>query len=284
MGSKGGGTTSSTTSTTNTYDPEASRRLAAVSERQQAMAEEQWRMYKAYFQQYEIDAAKLNSELLPYISDAAKATLVEEERDVAQNQPIKDAMRSNQLKELGYGAKVTDKFYKEAVEGVDKESWQREAQADAIQGADQASETTRREAARMGINVSDPAMAERLRANSMDRAKMVASARFGAGKAAEGEGWNRIGVAMNAQRSNAGLPGIQSTQGNNTQQIVAGDPAGQAGAFMQGASQGYGTLASRVLSSTGQTTQTTPQSSGFGQVLGTAAGVGMNYALGKWFP
>jgi len=272
----GGGGKGSSQTTTNTYDAVSSRKMAAVAERQQDMAEDQWEMYKQYFQDYEIQAAEANKELLPYITEASKLTMQEQVRDLELNQPIKDLMRENQAAELSRGKEISSKFYDEALRGVNKADWQNEAQADVAQALGASEAQARRDAARMGINVDGSKMASMLKTSGLERAKAIGGARYAAGKAAETESFSRLGLAMNANRSAQGLPGIQSTQGNGTQQLATADPANRAMAGMQGAAGSYGTLASRVMSST----QSTSGGGGIGSLLGKVAGTGLGALAG----
>ncbi len=94
MGCFGGGTSTTTQVTSQTFDPVASKKLTEIAEKQQLMAEEQWDLYKEYFQEYEIKAADANLELLPYITEASKLTLAEQARDLEENRVLKDALRS----------------------------------------------------------------------------------------------------------------------------------------------------------------------------------------------
>jgi len=83
-GSKGG----SSTTTTNNYDPVASAKMAEIAERQQVMAEDQWEMYKTYFQDYEISVAQANKDLLPYMTDSTREQLQYQEEAAAANREL----------------------------------------------------------------------------------------------------------------------------------------------------------------------------------------------------
>lgn len=82
----------STTTTTNNYDPVASGKMADIAERQQGMAEDQWQMYKDYFQNYEIEAAKANSELLPFMTAASQAELKRQQGTSEANATLQPSM------------------------------------------------------------------------------------------------------------------------------------------------------------------------------------------------
>jgi len=91
---------SSTKTTTNAYDPVASEKMSEIAERQQQMAEEQWGMYKDFFQDYEIEAVKANQALLPYVSEAAQKTLQEQITDLGANADLKTQQRITELAQL----------------------------------------------------------------------------------------------------------------------------------------------------------------------------------------
>lgn len=261
------GKSSSNSSTVNTYDAESSRKLAAIAERQQDMAEDAWSTYKQYFQDYEISLAEANKDLLPYITSASKATMDEQVRDLELNRPVKDALREQQLKELEESAPISTAFYKEAAQGVDKKQWMDAASSDVAQAfANQAGEV-RRNIGRMGGNADDPAVVSALAGESTNKAKAVGAARTGARQAAENENFNRLATAMGVRGSATGLAGVQSTQGNGTQQFSTPDMAGRAMAGMSGAASSYGALASRVMGSSSK-------SSSSEMDLGSAIGMG----------
>lgn len=95
----GKGSNTTTTTSSYEYDPVSSAKMAEIAERQQGMAEDQWEIYKDYFQQYEIEAAQANSALLPYLTDLSQQTIQEQIRQIPQQQALTDA-----LNELGVAA------------------------------------------------------------------------------------------------------------------------------------------------------------------------------------
>jgi hypothetical protein len=251
MGSKG----NSSTNTTNTYDPVASRKMAEIAERQQAIGEEQWEMYKQYFQEYEIQTAQANKELLPFITDASKATMEEQLRDLELNRPVKDAMRDQQLKELAETSPIASEFYQKAQEGVDAKDWMDSASADVAQGFAEQAGQIRRNIARMGGDPNDPAVISALAGTGAERAKAIGAARTTARRGADAETFNRLGTAMQVRGRATGLPGIQSTQGNGTQQFATPDVVGRALGGLQGAAGSQGLLANRVMGSSSKTSE-----------------------------
>jgi len=275
MGGGKGGSSSSTT--TYNYDPAYNKRMAAIAERQQSMSEDLWKTYKQYFQDYEIAAATANKELLPYITDASRATLEEQVRDLEMNRAVKDALRSQQLKELEMSTPVAEKFYQEVTKDIDEGGLMREARAGVMRDMENQEAASLREAARMGMDTNDPRLAAMLKQSGVDKARAAASAAWQAKKSAEDTEFSRLGAGMTMRGRATGLPGIASTQGNNTQQFATPDMSGKAMAGMAGAGSTYGILASRPMS---QTTHTTTSGGGglFGDLFGTAGGI----ILGKY--
>ena len=109
MGGKGG---SSQTTTTNNYDPVYNAKMAAIAERQQEMAEDQWDMYKTYFQDYEISVAQANKDLLPYMTDSTREQLQYQTEAAAANRELIPAATALNKKELEGQLPVAAKYYR----------------------------------------------------------------------------------------------------------------------------------------------------------------------------
>jgi len=234
---KGGSTT---TTQNQNYDPVSSAKMAEIAERQQGMAEEQWQMYKDYFQEYEIETANANRELLPFISENAKAQL------------------NLQTKEATAQGPVSDKFYQESLKGVDVNRRMDEAGADVVNSMKLGEGARRREASRYGIDPGSTAFGNSVNMASLETAKGVAGARASARNQAEQENYGRLGLAV-------GKPTGQITTVNNA------DPYARAAGTYSGAASTYAPLATRVLS----TSKETPDAGFmgfFGNVLGQGAG------------
>jgi len=238
-----------TTTTTNTYDPVASAKMSEIADRQQVIAEEQWTMYKDYFQEYEISAAKTNQELLPYISAASKATLEEQTRDLELNRPAKDLLRDQQMKELEMAAPVAEKFYKESLDGVDLGKRADEAGANVISALRSGDKSAGREMSRYGIDPGSSRFNRGMSETGTTAAGMIAGARNQAKTQGEQENYGRLGMALGVRGMASGLPGVQTTQGQGQTYFGNADPLSRAQGGLGAASSGYGTLASRVLSS-----------------------------------
>ncbi|OPY89019.1 MAG: hypothetical protein A4E71_00099 [Smithella sp. PtaU1.Bin162] len=241
---KGSSTTTSTTN--NNYDPVSSAKMAEIAERQQDMADEQWQMYKDYFQEYEIETAKANKELLPYISDNAKAQLKIDTQSATEQAPI-----------------LTE-FNKQALEGVDVNERMDSASNEVKSAMKLGEATRRRDASRMGIDPNSTAYANSANQQALETAKGVAGSRTAAKTQAETENFQRLGVA-------AGKDTGQLTTVNNA------DPASRAAGLYSGAASTYAPLATRVLSS--QSAVKTP-SAGVWGFLGNMMGQGLGSFAG----
>ena len=284
-----GGTSSTTTvqSSSNTYDPVYTAKMADIAERQQQMGEEQWNMYKQYFQDYEIAAAQANKDLLPYITEASRLTLEEQTRDIEANAPVKDALRQQQMETIGQTAPVQEKFYQEALGGVDVGKRQAEAGGEAANQLMLGEQTRRRNLSRMGLSPESSAGRDALRTDTVTGAGLIGGARNQARAGAETENFNRLGYALGFGSTGAALPGVQSTQGQGQTYFGNADPYARAvGTYGQAAST-YAPLASRVLSSSGTTTTEQPKATFMdfvgnigGQMLGSYAG---GYGSAKGF-
>lgn len=265
MGSKGG----STTTTTNSYDPVASKKMAEIAERQQNMAEEQWEMYKAYFQDYEIEAAKANRSLLPFMTASTKEQLQYQEEAAAANRGLMPAATELARTQIEGQVPVAEKFYQEALGGVDVNRRMAEAQTDVMAAAKLGESTRRREASRMGLDPGSATFGNAVNRAALDTSRNIAGARTAARNLAEQENFNRLGVALGKNVSPmVGTGGITTV--NNA------DPYARAAQSFSGAAQSYTPLATRVMSSTKE------QSGGneFMSFLGKAAGIGLGAYTG----
>lgn len=280
MGKKGG----SSKTTVNSYDPVASAKMAEIAQDQQDIADEQWDMYKQYFQDYEIAAAQANKDLLPYITESSRLTLQEQKRDLELNQPLKDALRNTQMQEVQAAAPIADKFYKESLEGVDLGKRADEAGANVNAALSAERGALGRNLSRYGVDPGSSRFRSGLDTAGVTAAGMVAGARNQAVKEGETENYNRLGMALGMRNTVTGLAGVGSTQGQGQTYFGNADPVARAQTGLAGASATTGTLASRVLSSK----EKESGGGGFwdfaGNVLGKAAGAyatgGRSMALG----
>jgi hypothetical protein len=176
----GGGSSSS--NTTQTQDPEAARRMAAVAERQQDMAEDQWGLAKDTFEPYEKAMVESNLNLIEPNEALMKARMEEGVYDIEQGRELKDESRSARLEELKASSPAMREFYANATADIDEKlidprQKAREFGAEASQQFGVAEGELRRSVARMGGNASDMSTTGNMRRMSMSRAKNVAGAR-----------------------------------------------------------------------------------------------------------
>ncbi|MDA8126070.1 MAG: hypothetical protein M0009_12880 [Deltaproteobacteria bacterium] len=268
---------SNTTTANNNYDPVASAKMAEIADRQQSMAEDQWKEYKDYFQNYEIEVAKANNDLLPFMSASTKEQLQYQQEAAAGNRKLLPAATELAQADLEGQKPVTEKFYKESLEGVNVNDRMDSASNEVKAAVKLGGETRRREASRYGIDPTSSAFVNAENTASLETAKGVAGARTAEKDAAEKENYARLGMAIGKQTQNTvGTGGINTV--NNA------DPATRAIQTYNGAASTYAPLATRVLSSSKDT-----PSAGFmgflGNMMGQAGGAfassyGENYALG----
>jgi len=307
MGDDKGGSKSVTTNTTNTYDPESSRRLAAIAERQQELSEDQYAFFKESFEPYIREAMDFSRAQLPsqsqYNQDVLDAqrrllglreqleskVLTESARDVEVERTLRDAQREEQMREIQRSSIASDKFYDTAVKGVDLQARLDAISTDVTQAASQAQGMIGRQAARAGIGprVSDFSTA------GTELTRQLAGAMTGARRGAEMENFAMLQAAMQARGQ--GVTGVspvggagqsvpfQGTSATAGERTAIQSPAQTALGFGQAATAGYGALASRVMGSQG-----TAPAAGGGDVWGSLAGGAMSgltmlggYYLGK---
>lgn len=286
MGLYSSGGTSTTTTTQvveQKYDPVASKKMAEIAERQQEMSEEQWALAKEVFEPYEREMVAINRALLPDVAETSAMTMEEMRRDITMGREVKDALRESQIEELGLSRPATEKFYREAVEGVDVGERMGEATADVAQSFKGGEGNLRRSAARMGLKPT----AQMIRDLALAESKVKAGARTTARRTADVESFQRLQSAMGARGRATGLPGTQVTQ----PMAVSGvggyglqNPANLSAQLMSGAGASQGLLARRPVSSTttGTSTRAWEETGGFGQVVGQLAGVGLGYGLTRF--
>jgi len=265
----------SSKTTVNQYDPVASAAAAEIAQKQEARSEEMWQMYKNYFQDYEINQAKANQELLPFVTEASKATLQEQTRDLEKNREVKDALRAEQLKEIKMTSPIAEQFYKEATEGVDAGQRMGEMQTDVAIGQQKAQEQKRARLLSQGYIPGSDAYNAAMQEDSLDYSGKVASARTAGRKSAEDETYMKLKDAMAFRGRASGLPGVQSTQGNDTESFNVADPNASSANYLSGAGNIQTNLASRVMKSE------TSTDTGAGGFLGQIAGFGAKALIAK---
>ena len=268
MGGKGG----STTTTQNTYDPVASAKMAEIAERQQVMAEDQWDMYKKYFQDYEISVAAANKDLLPYMTGSTKEQLKYQEEAAAGNRALLPAATALNKAELEGQKPAAEKFYKEALEGVDVGERMDSASSEVKAAAKLGESMRRREASRYGIDPGSSTFGNAVNKAALDTSKTIAGARTAAKNQAEQENFQRLGIALNKNVSPVVGQGAATTVNN-------ADPYARAAGSYSGAAATYAPLATRVLSST----KTEDSSGGFWNFAGNAAGMATGAFTGGLF-
>jgi hypothetical protein len=220
----------------------------------------------------------MQERLLPEREETVKAGLEEMRRDIEAGRPVKDAQIENEIArlkaegrllpeqeeatrqmlkeavaEMKRSAPAAEKFYKEAVEGVDPEERMGEATADVEQAFGQSMSEIRRELSRAGITPGSKKYQEVMADMIYQKAKGVGGARTRARRGAKAESFQRLTTAMGLKgrpTQLTAMPGrtdITSTAGGASgavpyQQGVLqlgrlGDPSQAAANLMSGAAQ-----------------------------------------------
>lgn len=208
---------SETSSTTvqNPTDPEASRRMAAVAERQQQMAEEQWGLARDIYLPYEQQMVESNQRLVGENENLMRARMVEGARDIELDRPLRDTMRTQRVEELNASAPLVSRFYEEAGNGVDVNQRMSQAEADVVGAYADVPESVRRNMSRTGASLSGGKYADLMKAIALDRARSIAGAQGTARRAAETEGFERLRSAMAARSGiSPSLDNTAYAQGN----------------------------------------------------------------------
>ncbi len=265
------------TTTTVNYDTEAWGAMKDLAETQTGIMKEQYDHYKKYFQEYEISAIQADKELLPYASEAARLTLEEQSRDITANRELKDALRTDQLAEIQQSRPVAEKYYKDALEGVNETDYMNRAQADVEHGFKGSAESLVRQAGLYGITTGDQGFKKSLSDLALDKALGIAGARTAARKTAQDTSFARLSDAM-AKRSGGTLHGVTSTTGANQTTLSSSDPL----ASTLSAGSTASSSLSQLLQQLGTTSKTT-QKAGWGDTLMDLGGLALaGYGLSKW--
>lgn len=220
--------------TYNAQDPESARRLAAVAERSQGMAEDQWSTYKNLFQPYEQDMVAYNRALLPQSQQLAQAELqtninlnpLREQAtsaglqsqidDLALYKPLKERLVQEQMDELDRSAPVADKFYAEAAKGPDYAGAMGRATADVAQAFKDSGAAERRNAQAMGLDPTSGRFASLPSSMALERAKALGGARSGARQGEDALSFGRMQAAMGVRGQVSGGTGQGTAQAMST--------------------------------------------------------------------
>lgn len=302
MGGSGSGGGTQTVVQENNYDPEASRRMAEVAERQVSLQEQMMSYYEDVFQPYEteaVDIARANLEgrgaldreqiaaqrnLLGDRTELEQRAIREQIRDIEANRELRDAAREEQMREIERTSLVADRFYDTALRGVDVEGRLQTATADVSQGFTQAQQQTARMAGRYGVS---PRAAD-FTTSGLEQAKAIAGARTATRRDADRENFSMLQSAMAAR--GVGVAGVPSVTGQGTvpftgsggspaDRMAITSPVAAAQGFGQAATQGFGALATRTMSSTSTGPSGAAGGGGPGIMGGAMAGASMGTAI-----
>ena len=153
-------------------DKKFNARMANIAERQQDQSDAYFSFWSKFQRPYEAKQIKYNTKLLPheYATETKKLETERKGYGLAQEEM---GLRS---KEIGQVAPVMQEYYKQALEGVDVGEETQRARADVAQGFQESEEATDRSMSRLGVDVTSPAYAERMKSSNMSKAKAVGGA------------------------------------------------------------------------------------------------------------
>ena len=213
--SLGFGSSSSSSSTTQSpTDPEAARRMAAVAERQQAMAEEQWGIGKETYMPYEKAMVGSNTKLIQPNEEYMGKYLEQGIADIEGNEPLKTRIREQVMNDLTSSSAVPGEFYSKVLEGPKTEEKMATAGADVAQAFKNIEGEQRRGMGRMGLDPTSGAYASQRGKTLRSKAKALAGAKTSARRTAEQDYFDQLMAGMNARSGSMGsVPLTAGTEG-----------------------------------------------------------------------
>ena len=193
-----GGSSSSTT-----VDKEYNKRLAAIQERQQDIADQYFAYWNEVQKPYETLQAQSNTELLPYETEAYKQQQLLTGQQAQAGQELlpwqtgaAQAKLADQIDTIGQMQPVKTNFFQQAAQGKDVAGAMASAQADAAKGFEDAAAATARNMSRMGVNPNSGRYAGVNAEQDLAKAAAVAGARTQARTTTEDENFRRLALGM----------------------------------------------------------------------------------------
>ena len=190
-------------SSTTTVDYEYNRRMAAISERQQKIADEYFSYWNEYQKPYEIEQTQANQALLPLETEAAKQkTLLETQQAQAaqtllpQQTELAQAKMSDKLSTIQSTQGMKQKFFTDATNGLDVNGQVAKAQADVSSQFADVNAAQARNMSRMGVNPNSGRFAGTASSGDIAKAAAVAGARSQTRAATEDTNFNRLAMGM----------------------------------------------------------------------------------------
>lgn len=190
-------------SSSTTVDKEYNKRLAAIQERQQDIADKYFGYWEQFQKPYEILQTQANTGLLPYETEAAKQQqiLAGQQAQAAQTllpgqTQYAQAKIEDKIDTLGKMQPVKTNFFQQAAQGVDVQGRVAQAQADVAKGFADAQAATARGMARMGVGPDSGRYAGVAASQDMARAAAIGEARTQARTQAQDENFRRLALGM----------------------------------------------------------------------------------------
>lgn len=196
MECKGGG--SQSTTTTN-IDYAYNARMAALSERQQAMSENYFKFWETSYKPMEQAQIDANIGLIPtqVAAERSKSEYEKAQADAAKGLiPEQTALAAEtigaQRSEIAAATPVVSEYYKQALRGVDPNQRVAQAQTDVATSFAGTDAAMMRSMGRYGVGMGSDRIAEMQRMKSIEQAKATGAAMTGARIGAEEENFARL--------------------------------------------------------------------------------------------
>jgi len=202
-------------------DPTAIARLQEIAESQQEMAEEAWGIYKTDYLPYEQKLLQANMDLIdpnrelmktqiqaetgltPERTETTRTALknlreqIESEgRLLPEQEKATKAALGEHISDIERAGPVSERYYEEALEGINPEERMGEASADVEQAFGQSLGNLRRELSRAGVTPGSQRYQDIVSDTIYEKAKALAGARTTARRGAEEESYQRLTDAM----------------------------------------------------------------------------------------
>ena len=190
-------------SSSTSVDKEYNKRLAAIQERQQDIADQYFNYWNEVQKPYETLQTEANTRMLPYETESYMQQLVtsaqqsEAQRELLPWQTgAAQAQLADQIDTIGQMQPVKTNFFQQAAQGKDVAGAMASAQADAAKGFEDAAAATARNMSRMGVNPNSGRFAGVNAEQDLAKAAAVAGARTQARTTTEDENFRRLALGM----------------------------------------------------------------------------------------
>jgi hypothetical protein len=214
---KGGGGSTSTTTTTGEIDYEYNRRMAAIAEQQQGLANEYAEFWREEYKPLETAQIEANMQLVDQQTDTERQKLAAEgtqadtaslkseaERSlIGENTELAREQIGLAREEIRSGQPVMSEYYKQALQGEDPNAAVGKARADVASGFKGAEAGERRALGRLGVTGQKQGQGA-IRQRFQEQAKATAFASTSAREGAESRNFQKLSSATTTFKGGLG--------------------------------------------------------------------------------